>query len=458
MTPKSCRYDFFARVFILAKPVVAVVGRPNVGKSTLFNYLSGRRISIIDDTPGVTRDRIYAEIEWRGRLFDLIDTGGIEVSADDPIMRKMKIQAEIAINAADAIVFIVDAKEGLTAADEGVADLLRVSGKPVIVAANKADRIGPTAPEVYEFYDLALGDVYSLSSAQGLGMGDLLDAIYNMLPPDLEEGEGSEAIKVAIIGKPNVGKSSLLNRILGEERTITSDKPGTTRDAVDAFYSEGGGRYMFIDTAGMRRKGKIVEPIERYSVLRALTAVERSDLCLIMIDAVDGVTEQDSKIAGYAHEAGKSSIIVINKWDLIEKETGTMEEYREETLDKLGFMRYAPVLFISALTGRRVRGITQVIDKVYKNASFRIPTGLLNDMLNEAIATMQPPSDKGRRLKLYYITQIGVRPPTFTLFINDAELMHYSYSRYIENTLRKTFDFEGVPIRLYNREKRTGSD
>ncbi|MDR3121517.1 MAG: ribosome biogenesis GTPase Der [Clostridiales bacterium] len=437
----------------MAKPVVAVVGRPNVGKSTFFNYLSGRRISIIEDSPGVTRDRIYADVEWRGRTFTLVDTGGIEPFTEDPIMRQMKVQAEVAVETADVVVFMVDAKDGMTAADEEVADLLRKSGKPMIIAVNKVDRPGPMPSEAYEFYDLALGDVLTISSVQGLGMGDLLDAIYEYLPPGVDDQEEEGLIKVAIIGKPNVGKSSLVNKILGEERVITGDKPGTTRDAIDAYFEDGGDRYMLIDTAGIRRKSKVSESIERYSVMRALTAVERADLCLIMIDACDGVTEQDTKIAGYAHEAGKSSIVLINKWDLVEKETGTAEEYRRDVLEKLSFMRYAPVLFISAQTGQRVRSIFSLIKKVYESASFRIPTGLLNDVLNEAIATAQPPSDRGRRLKLYYMTQIGVRPPTFVIFMNDIELMHYSYSRYIENALRRTFDFEGTPIRLINRER-----
>ena len=437
----------------MAKPIVAVVGRPNVGKSTLFNYLSGRRISIIDDTPGVTRDRIYADVEWRGRIFTLVDTGGIEPFTEDPIMRKMLFQAEIAVDTADLVIFLVDAKVGLTSADEEVADLLRKSHKPVVVAANKSDRLGPMPPEAYEFYDLAMGDVQSISSIQGLGIGDLLDAIYALLPPAETADEQPDIVKVAIIGKPNVGKSSLLNKILGEERVITGEKPGTTRDAVDAYYNDGESEYIFIDTAGIRRKSKINEAIERYSVMRALTAVERADLCLIMIDANDGVTEQDMKIAGYAHEAGKCSIILINKWDMLKKETGTLEEYRSDVLDKLAFMRYAPVIFISALTGQRIKNIFTTINRVYANASFRIPTGLLNDTLNEAIATAQPPSDKGRRLKLYYMTQVGIRPPTFTLFVNDVELMHYSYSRYIENAMRRAFDFEGAPIRFYHRQK-----
>ena len=437
----------------MAKPLVAVVGRPNVGKSTLFNYLSGRRISIIDDAPGVTRDRIYTDVEWRGRLFTMIDTGGIDPNAEDPIMQKMLYQAEIAVDTADLVIFIVDAKEGLTSADEEVAELLRISQKPVVVAANKADRPGPMPPEAYEFYDLAMGEVVAISSAQGLGIGDLLDAVYDMLPADAAGADETDAVKVAIIGKPNVGKSSLLNKILGEERVITSDKPGTTRDAVDVNYSNGEGEYVFIDTAGIRRKSKISEAIEKYSVIRALTAVERADVCLIMIDANEGVTEQDARIAGYAHEAGKGSIILINKWDTVIKETGTLEEYRETVLEKLAFMRYAPVIFISALTGQRINNIFGLINKVYANASFRIPTGLLNDTLNEAIATVQPPSDKGRRLKLYYMTQIGVRPPSFALFVNNVGLMHYSYSRYIENAMRRAFDFEGVPLRFFNRQK-----
>jgi len=437
----------------LAKPIVAVVGRPNVGKSTFFNYLSGRRIAIIEDTPGVTRDRIYADVEWRGRVFSLIDTGGIEPFTEDPMMQMMKGQAQIAVETADVVLFMVDAKEGLTSADVEVADILRKSGKPIIVTVNKADRIGPAPVETYEFYDLAIGEVATVSSAQGLGIGDLLDSLFELLPWAPDDAESDDVIKVAIVGKPNVGKSSLLNNILGEERVLTSDKPGTTRDAIDAFYADGDDKYMFIDTAGIRRKGKVRESIEKYSVLRALAAIERSDLCLIMIDARDGVTEQDARIAGYVHEAGKSAVILVNKWDAIEKETGTMEKYKADVYEKLGFMRYAPVLFISALTGRRVASIFEVIRKVYGNSTFRAPTGLLNDVLGEATATAQPPSDKGKRLKVFYMTQINVLPPTFAVFVNDVGLMHYSYTRYLENTLRKTFDFEGVPIRLYIRAK-----
>jgi len=433
---------------------VAVVGRPNVGKSTLFNYLSGRRIAIIEDSPGVTRDRIYSEVEWRGRTFMMVDTGGIEAFTEDPMMLMMKYQAEVAIDTADVVLFIVDAREGITTADSEVADIIRRSKKPVVVVANKADRPGPPPPEIYEFYDFSLGEVLAVSSIQGLGIGDLLDAIYEALPPEMDEADDQGAIKVAIIGKPNAGKSSLLNKILGEERAITSPSPGTTRDAIDAEYTVGKTKYTLIDTAGIRRKSKVSESIERYGVMRALNAIERSDVCLVLIDACDGVTEQDEKIAGYAHDAGKCSIILVNKWDLIDKETGTLEAYRSDVLEKLSFMRYAPVIFISALTGQRVNGIFSKIDKVYANSTFRATTGLLNDVLNEAIATAQPPSDKGRRLKLYYMTQIGVSPPSFALFINNAKLMHYSYTRYIENTLRRAFDFEGVPIRLYNRERK----
>ena len=437
----------------MAKPIVAVVGRPNVGKSTFFNYISGKRIAIVEDTPGVTRDRIYADIEWRNRIFTLVDTGGIEPFTEDPIMKQMKYQAEIAVDTADVVTFMVDAKDGMTAADEEVADLLRKSGKPVVIAVNKVDRPGAMPPEAYEFYNLALGDICTISSVQGLGMGDLLDAIFEHLPPEKPEVEDDDIIKVAIIGKPNVGKSSLINRILGENRVIISDVPGTTRDAIDAYYKRGEDQYIFIDTAGIRRKSKVNEAIERYSVMRAWTAVDRADVCLLMIDACDGVTEQDTKIAGYAHEAGKSIIVLVNKWDLIVKDTRTMEEYRKTVLEKLSFMSYAPIMFISAFTGQRVSNIFNMIRCVHEHACFRISTGLLNDVLVEATSMVQPPSDKGKRLKLYYMTQIGVKPPSFVIFMNDIDLMHYSYSRYIENTLRKTFNFEGVPIRLMNRER-----
>ncbi|AUS98696.1 ribosome biogenesis GTPase Der [Clostridium thermosuccinogenes] len=437
----------------MAKPVVAIVGRPNVGKSTFFNYVTGKRISIVEDTPGVTRDRIYAEAEWRDRKFTLIDTGGIEPYSEDIIMQQMKRQAEIAIETADVILFMVDVKDGLTAADKEVATLLRKTRKPVILAVNKVDRIGEPPPEVYEFYNLGIGDVMPISSIHGLGMGDLLDEIYKHFPEDKEEDYDEDVIKVAVVGKPNAGKSSLVNSILGENRVIVSDIPGTTRDAIDTYVEKGEDKFVFIDTAGLRKKSKIVENIERYSTIRSWSAIERADVCLIMIDAVDGVTEQDTKIAGYAHEQGKASIIVINKWDLIEKETGTLEEYRKVVYEKLGFMTYAPVIFISAKTGQRVHKLYDLIKYVAGQAAFRISTGMLNDLVNEAIAIVQPPSDKGRRLKIYYMTQAGVKPPTFIIFVNDAELLHYSYVRYLENQLRKSFGFEGTPIRFIHKEK-----
>ena len=437
----------------MAKPVVAVVGRPNVGKSTFFNYIAGRRISIVEDTPGVTRDRIYTEVEWRGRKFTLIDTGGIEPYSEDIIMQQMKRQAEVAIDTAHVIIFMVDAKDGLTAADKEVATLLRKANKPVILTVNKVDRVGEMPPEAYEFYNLGIGDLVTISSVHGLGMGDLLDEVYSHFPNKDDEEYDEDVIKVSVIGKPNAGKSSLINRILGEERVIVSDIPGTTRDAIDTYFEKDEDKYVFIDTAGIRRKSKITENIERYSTLRSWTAIERADVCLIMIDASDGVTEQDTKIAGYAHEQGKASIIVINKWDVIEKETGTLEEYRKVVYEKLGFMQYAPVLFISAKTGQRVDKLFELIKYVANQAAFRVSTGMLNDVVNEAIAMVQPPSDKGKRLKIYYMTQASVKPPTFVIFVNNMELMHYSYERYLENHLRKSFGFEGTPIRFILREK-----
>ena len=437
----------------MSKPIVAVVGRPNVGKSTFFNYLIGKRVSIIEDTPGVTRDRIYGESEWRGRKFTLIDTGGLEPHSEDYIKQQMVRQAQIAIETADVIVFLVDAKTGLTAADEDVAVMLRKSEKPVVVAVNKVDNVGETPPEVYEFYNLGMGEIYPISSIHGLGMGDLLDAIYDHFPEEKEETDDDDWIKVAVIGKPNAGKSSLINRILGEERVIVSDIPGTTRDAIDTYYETDGRRYMFIDTAGIRRKSRINESIERYSILRAFTAVDRADVCVIMIDAQEGVTEQDTKIAGYAHEQGKASIIAVNKWDLIEKDTDTMEEYRKKVYQELEFMNYAPVVFISAKTGKRMDRLLELIDFVSNQSTLRIQTGVLNDVLNEAVAMVQPPSDKGKRLNIYYITQVGVKPPTFALFINDAELFHFSYERYLKNTLRSNFGFEGSPIHFILNEK-----
>lgn len=440
----------------LSKPIVAIIGRPNVGKSTFFNYLAGKRISIVEDTPGVTRDRIYAEVEWRDRNFILIDTGGIEPYAQDKIMLQMRNQAEIAIETADVIVFLVDFKDGVTPSDREVASMLRKTNKPVILTVNKVDNVGEPPPGIYEFYNLGLGDFMAISSIHGLGMGDLLDEIYKNFPEEKEEVFDDETIKVAIIGKPNVGKSSLLNKITGEERAIVSDVPGTTRDAIDVYVENEKGKFIFIDTAGIRRKSKIQENIEKYSVIRSWTAVERSDVCVIMIDAQEGVTEQDTKIAGYAHDQGKASIIIVNKWDLIEKQTGTLEEYTDKIRSKLSFMQYAPVLFISAKTGLRVNKLYELIEYVYNQGTLRISTGVLNDLLNEAVAMVQPPSDKGRRLKVYYITQSSVKPPTFVLFINKVELMHYSYQRYLENQLRKNFGFEGTPIRFKLKQKGEG--
>lgn len=437
----------------MAKPVVAIVGRPNVGKSTLFNYISGRRISIIEDTPGVTRDRIYAEGEWRGCSFTLIDTGGIEPFTGDYIKRQMIRQAEIAMETADVIIFMVDAKTGLTAADYDVALMLRKSDKPVVIAVNKVDNVGDIPPDAYEFYNLGMGEIYTVSSIHALGMGELLDAVYEHFPKDNDAQDEEDVIRVAVIGKPNAGKSSLINRILDEERVIVSDIPGTTRDAIDTPVERGGKKYTFIDTAGIRRKSRIDENIERYSVIRSWTAVDRSDVCVIMIDAQDGVTEQDTKIAGYAHEQGKAVIIAINKWDLVEKETGTMEKYRRTVLGKLEFMSYAPVVFISAKTGKRVERLFELIDFVFDQASFRVKTGMLNDVLNEAVAMVQPPSDKGKRLKIYYMVQAGIKPPKFVLFINNKDLMHFSYERYIMNTLRSNFGFEGTPIQFIIKEK-----
>lgn len=437
----------------MGKPVVAVVGRPNVGKSTFFNYLAGSRISIVEDTPGVTRDRIYTEIEWRSRKFTLIDTGGIEPYSEDIIMQQMKRQAEIAIETADVIIFMVDAKDGMTATDKEVATMMRKSQKPVVLCVNKVDRVGDPPPEVYEFYNLGMGDMQVISSVHGLGMGDLLDAVFEHFPEDIDDEEDEDVIKVAVVGKPNAGKSSLINSILGEDRVIVSNIPGTTRDAIDTHIEMDGQKYTFIDTAGIRKRSKINESIEKYSTIRSWTAIERADVCLIMIDAEDGVTEQDTKIAGYAHEQGKASIIVINKWDLIEKQTGTLEEYRKVVHEKLGFMTYAPVLFISAKTGQRVNKVYELIKFVADQAAFRISTGMLNDLVNEAVAMVQPPSDKGKRLKIYYMTQAGIKPPSFVVFVNDLELFHYSYERYLENQLRKNFGFEGTPIRFIHRQR-----
>ncbi len=437
----------------LSKPVVAVVGRPNVGKSTFFNYLCGKRISIVEETPGVTRDRIYAEVEWRNRKFTLIDTGGIEPYSEDKILQQMRRQAEAAVEMADVIIFMVDVKSGMTADDREVATMLRKSGKPVLLVANKVDNVGEPPTEIYEFYNLAMGDVMPVSSLHGLGMGDLLDEVYTYFPEHDNEEDDESIIKVAVVGKPNAGKSSLINRMVGEERVIVSDIPGTTRDAIDTYVENGDDKYIFIDTAGIRRQSRISENIEKYSILRSWSAIERADVCIIMIDAQDGVTEQDTKIAGYAHEQGKASIIVVNKWDLIEKETGTLEEYRKTVKEKLGFMQYAPILFVSVKTGQRVDKLLEMVKAANTEASLRISTGMLNDLINEATSMVQPPSDKGKRLKLYYATQSAIKPPTFVIFVNSIDLFHYSYERYIENQLRKSYGFTGTPIRFIHREK-----
>ena len=435
------------------KPLVAIVGRPNVGKSMLFNKLVGQRLSIVQDTPGVTRDRLYAEAEWRNRKFDLVDTGGIEPSADSEILAFMRQQAEIAIQNATVIVFLCDIQTGLTASDQEVANMLLRSGKPVVLAVNKMDQVGMTNPDIYEFYNLGLGDPIAVSAVHGHGTGDLLDECFRYFPPEDEEEEEDDVIKVAVIGKPNVGKSSLVNRILGEERVIVSDMAGTTRDAVDSYFENAKGKYLFIDTAGMRKKAKVDDRIEKFSVLRATMAIERCDVCLIMIDANEGVTEQDTKVAGLAHEAGKACIIVVNKWDAIEKDDKTMDRMRQDVRRDLAYMTYAPIVFISALTGQRVDRLFDLINYVSDQAAMRITTGMLNTVLADATARVQPPTDKGRRLKIYYMTQIGVKPPHFVCFCNDAKLFHFSYQRYLENQIRATFGLEGTPIKLTIRQK-----
>ena len=437
----------------MARPLVAIVGRPNVGKSLLFNRLAGKRISIVEDTPGITRDRLYAECEWSGRKFDIVDTGGIEPRTDSEILMFMREQANIAIASADVIVFVTEIGTGVTANDDDVADMLKKSGKPVILCVNKMDSTGMTDPDIYDFYALGLGDPIPLSAAHGHGTGDLLDRCIDYFPPEEEEEEEPDRIRVAVIGKPNVGKSSLVNLILGEERVIVSDVAGTTRDAVDSEFENEHGKYIFIDTAGIRRKSKVDDRVEKFSVMRAQMAIERSDVCLIMIDAREGVTEQDTKIAGMAHEAGRASIIVVNKWDLLEKETNTMDKMRREVLRDLAFMSYAPVLFISALTGQRTQRIFELVNYVYEQSSMRITTGMLNNVLEDAQARMQPPTDRGRRLKIYYMTQTSVRPPNFVVFCNSRELFHFSYQRYIENRIRAVFGLEGVPVRMVIRQK-----
>ena len=435
------------------KPLIAIVGRPNVGKSVLFNKLVGQRLSIVEDTPGVTRDRLYAEAEWRNRKFDLVDTGGIEPSADSQILAFMRQQAEIAIQHATVILFVCDIKTGLTASDQEVANMLLRSQKPVVLAVNKMDQVGITNPDIYEFYNLGLGDPIAVSAVHGHGTGDLLDACMEYFPPEDGEEEEDDVIKVAVIGKPNVGKSSLVNRILGEQRVIVSDMAGTTRDAVDSYFENQKGKYLFIDTAGMRKKSKVDDRIEKFSVLRATMAIERADVCLILVDANEGVTEQDTKVAGLAHEAGKACIIVVNKWDAIEKDDKTMDHMRQDIRRDLSYMTYAPIVFISALTGQRVDRLFDLINYVNDQASLRITTGMLNTVLADATARVQPPTDKGRRLKIYYMTQIGIKPPHFVCFCNDAKLFHFSYQRYLENQIRSTFGLEGTPVRLTIRQK-----
>ena len=437
----------------MSRPLVAIVGRPNVGKSMLFNRLVGQRLSIVEDTPGVTRDRLYAECEWCGRKFDMVDTGGIEPSTDSEILLFMREQAQIAIDAATVIVLVTDLRTGVTAADKDVANMLLRSKKPVVLAVNKADSTGATDVGVYEFYSLGLGDPIPVSAVHGHGTGDLLDECLKDFPEaDEEEGE-DDRVKVAIIGKPNVGKSSLLNRILGQKRVIVSDVAGTTRDAVDTTFENEYGKFLFIDTAGIRRKSKVDERVEKFSVMRAQLAIERADVCLILIDARDGVTDQDTKIAGLAHEAGKASIVVVNKWDLVEKETGTMEKMRKDVMRDLSFMSYAPILFISALTGQRTDRIFELIHFVNDQSNMRISTGMLNNVLADAQARVQPPTDKGRRLKIYYMTQTGVKPPNFVIFCNSRELFHFSYQRYLENQIRAVFGLEGTPVRIVIRQK-----
>ncbi len=437
----------------MGKPVVAIVGRPNVGKSLLFNKLTGRRTAIVEDTPGVTRDRIYGDCDWNGRTFSLVDTGGIEPGTDSEMLKFMRRQAEIAIETADVIIMVVDVTIGLTAADSAVASMLQRAKKPVVLAVNKCDAVGPVNPDIYEFYALGLGDPIQVSAVHGHGTGDLLDACVAALPPESGGEEDEETIKVAIVGKPNVGKSSLLNRILGEERTIVSDVPGTTRDAIDSYFENEHGKYRFIDTAGLRRRSKVDDAVERYSNLRTVSAIERADVCLILIDAQEGVTEQDTKIAGLAHEAGKASVIVVNKWDAVEKDTNTMDRMEGEVRRGLSYMPYAPVVFLSALTGQRVDRIFETINAAANAAAMRITTGMLNNILEDATARVQPPTDKGRRLKIYYMTQASVKPPHFVIFCNDARLFHFSYQRYLENQIRAVFGLVGTPIRLTIRQK-----
>ena len=438
----------------MAKPLIAIVGRPNVGKSMLFNRLVGQRLSIVENTPGVTRDRIYAEADWNGRVFDIVDTGGIEPKTDNEILLFMREQARLAIDTANVIVLVTDITTGVTATDIEVANMLLKSKKPVVLAVNKMDSVGAVNPEIYEFYNLGLGDPIGVSAVHGHGTGDLLDACLEYFPPEDEtDGEDDDIIKVALIGKPNVGKSSMINKILGEKRVIVSDVAGTTRDAIDTYFENEKGKYIFIDTAGIRRKSKVDNKIEKYSVMMAKTAIERADVCVIMIDAQEGVTEQDTKVAGLAHEAGKACIIVVNKWDLVEKDSKTMDKMRQEIRRDLSYMTYAPILFTSAVTGQRVPNLFELINYVNEQSCVRITTGMLNNVLADAQARVQPPTDKGKRLKIYYMTQTGVKPPNFVIFCNDASLFHFSYQRYIENQIRSVFGLEGTPIRMVIRQR-----
>ena len=437
----------------MAKPTVAIIGKPNVGKSTFFNYIVGSRISIVEDTPGVTRDRVYAETNWRGRNFTVVDTAGIEPESDDTIISQMREQAKIAIDIADVILFLTDVKQGVTAADQEIAIMLKKSKKPVVLVCNKADNMSRDRNEIYEFYNLGMGEPYPVSAANALGIGDVLDALYENFPEKSDDEDDDGRIKVAVIGKPNVGKSSLINKILGENRTIVSNIAGTTRDAIDTEYENEYGKYVLIDTAGIRRKSKVSESIEKFSIMRTLLAIERADVCLMMIDANEGVTDQDAKIAGEAHEAGKGIIIVVNKWDEYEKETGTLEKYRKAIYEKLSYLSYAPVMFISAKTGQRVDKLFGMINDVAEQNAKRVTTSQLNQVINEAIAIVQPPSDKGKKLKIFYGTQASTKPPTFVIFVNSKDLFHFSYERYLVNQIRKEFGLEGTPIRIIVREK-----
>ena len=437
----------------MAKPTVAIIGKPNVGKSTFFNYIVGSRISIVEDTPGVTRDRVYAETNWRGRNFTVVDTAGIEPESDDTIISQMREQAKIAIDIADVILFLTDVKQGVTAADQEIAIMLKKSKKPVVLVCNKADNMSRDRNEIYEFYNLGMGEPYPVSAANALGIGDVLDALYENFPEKSDDEADDGRIKVAVIGKQNVGKSSLINKILGENRTIVSNIAGTTRDAIDTEYENEYGKYVLIDTAGIRRKSKVSESIEKFSIMRTLLAIERADVCLMMIDANEGVTDQDAKIAGEAHEAGKGIIIVVNKWDEYEKETGTLEKYKKDIYAKLSYLSYAPVIFISAKTGQRVDKLFNMINNVAEQNAMRVSTATLNQVINEAIAIVQPPTDKGKRLKILYGTQVSTKPPTFVIFVNNKELFHFSYERYLVNQIRKEFGLEGTPVRIIAREK-----